>query len=108
MKAFWIDQYDAASAQAPADAFIACSLAAAQSGDVAAYFDLGVALSTASHGLESDFIEAHKWFNIAATFGHEESALCRSDLAGEMTMREIAEAQRRARGWLASCAGKAA
>ncbi len=102
MKAVWVNPQIGSPAPTPADAFIACSLAAAQAGDVTGYFDLGVALSTGTDGLSCDFIEAHKWFNIAATSGHEESALCRADVACEMTPREIAEAQRRARHWIAN------
>ena len=91
-----------------ADALIAECLAAHQQGCPAALFDLGVAYSTGSHGLVADLIEAHKWFNIAAANGHEEAAWCRADVSDEMTAREIAEAQRRARQWLADCARKAA
>lgn len=86
-----------------ADNLVAKCLAAAAAGDIGAYFDLGVAYSTGSHGVASDLIEAHKWFNLAASKGHEEAALCRADISDEMTAREIAEAQRRAREWL--CAG---
>jgi hypothetical protein len=49
-------------------------------------------------------IEAHKWFNLAAVAGHSDAALCRTDISNEMTVREIAEAQRRAREWLAATA----
>ena len=77
-------------------------------GDQAALFDLGVAYSTGSHGLAADMIEAHKWFNIAAAQGHEDAAWCRADVSDEMTAREIAEAQRRAREWLNSDARRAA
>jgi len=91
-----------------ADALIAECLAAHQQGCPAALFDLGVAYSTGSHGLTADLIEAHKWFNIAASKGHEEAAWCRSDVSDEMTAREIAEAQRRARQWLGECGRKAA
>lgn len=89
-----------------ADLLVASCLAAASNGDGNALFDLGVAFSTGSHGVTCDLIEAHKWFNLAAVGGHEEAALCRSDIADEMTAREIAEAQRRAREWLR--AGRAA
>ncbi|WP_372730861.1 hypothetical protein [Novosphingobium sp.] len=89
-----------------ADTLVAACLAAASNGDANALFDLGVAFSTGSHGITCDMIEAHKWFNLAAVGGHEEAALCRSDIADEMTAREIAEAQRRAREWLR--AGRAA
>jgi TPR repeat protein len=55
-----------------------------------------------------DLIEAHKWFNLAAVAGHEEAQACRADISEEMTAREIAEAQRRARQWLATVGRKAA
>lgn len=94
----------------PADGqmMIAKCLAAAAAGDTIAYYDLGVAFSTGSHGVACDMIEAHKWFNLAAVAGHEEAAWCRSDVAEEMTAREIAEAQRRAREWLSAGLRRAA
>ena len=90
------------SAGRNADLLVATCLAAAAQGDTAAYYDLGVAYSTGSHGVPCDLIEAHKWFNLAAVAGHEESQWCRADIAEEMTAREIAEAQRRAREWIAA------
>jgi len=83
-----------------ADLLVAKCLAAASQGEESAYYDLGVAFSTGSHGAPCDLVEAHKWFNLAATGGHEEAAWCRADISDEMTAREIAEAQRRAREWL--------
>ncbi len=82
------------------DLAIAGFLADAAAGDVTALFDLGVAYSTGSNGVACDLVEAHKWFNLAAARGHEEAAWCRADVSDEMTAREIAEAQRRARHWL--------
>ncbi|MEO6153851.1 MAG: hypothetical protein ABIT09_00590 [Croceibacterium sp.] len=87
---------------------VARCLAAAGAGDTIAYYDLGIAYSTGSHGVNCDLIEAHKWFNLAAVSGYEEAAWCRSDISEEMTAREIAEAQRRARAWLAAGARRAA
>ncbi|MAQ65140.1 MAG: hypothetical protein CL800_03870 [Citromicrobium sp.] len=84
-----------------ADALIAACLGRYEQGNLDALYDLGVAFSTGSHGTVCDMIEAHKWFNIAASKGHEEASWCRADVADEMTAREIAEAQRRAREWLA-------
>lgn len=81
-------------------ATIAEYLGAYEKGSLDALYDLGVAFSTGSHGCTCDMIEAHKWFNIAASKGHEEAAWCRADVSDEMTAREIAEAQRRARQWL--------
>ncbi len=91
-----------------ADLMVANCFAAAATGDVSAYYDLGVVYSTGSHGVNCDLIEAHKWFNLAAVNGHEEAAWCRADVSDEMTAREIAEAQRRAREWLKSGIRKAA
>ncbi|NCP24068.1 MAG: hypothetical protein GW854_07980 [Erythrobacter sp.] len=97
-----IDGGQGAVLQGPqADALVAECLAAFSGGSLDAIYDLGVAFSTASHGCECDLVEAHKWFNIAASRGHEEASLCRADISEEMTAREIAEAQRRAREWLA-------
>lgn len=83
------------------DIVIAEYLSRAAAGDVAALFNLGVSYSTGSNGLACDLVEAHKWFNLAASRGHEEAAWCRADISDEMTAREIAEAQRLARRWLA-------
>jgi len=56
------------------DIAVAECLAAAADGDENAYFDLGVIYSTGSHGATCDFVEAHKWFNLAASRGREEAA----------------------------------
>ncbi len=69
-------------------------------GSASALFDLGVAYSTGSGGVEVNLVEAHKWFNLAAVGGHEEAMYCRAEISDEMTAREIAEAQRQARAWL--------
>jgi TPR repeat protein len=91
-----------------ADLYVAQCLAAAAAGEVDACYDLGIVYSTGSHGVGADLIEAHKWFNLAAANGHEAAAWCRADVSDEMTAREIAEAQRRAREWLAAEARRAA
>jgi len=74
-------------------------IADAARGNADALYDLGVAYSTGS-GVDIDLVEAHKWFNLAAVRGHDESQTCRAEISDEMTAREIAEAQRQARGWL--------
>lgn len=84
------------------DLMIAKLLAAASQGELNALFELGVAYSTGSHGVPCELVEAHKWFNLAASRGHEEAGWCRSDISDEMTAREIAEAQRQARQWLSA------
>jgi TPR repeat protein len=90
------------------DLLVASCLAAAAQGEISAYYDLGVAYSTGSHGVSCDLIEAHKWFNLAAVGGHSEAQMCRADISDEMSAREVAEAQRRAREWLSTSARRAA
>ena len=71
-------------------------------GDVDACFELGMAFSCGSEGVTVDLIEAHKWFNLAAMGGDERGQGLRAEIAHEMTHRQIAEAQRQARAWIAS------
>jgi len=77
-------------------------LADAARGDADALYDLGVAYSTGADEMEVDMIEAHKWFNLAALNGSDEAKTCRAEISDEMTAREISEAQKEARAWLAS------
>jgi hypothetical protein len=79
-------------------------MADAARGDVQALYELGIAYSTGSGGVAVDFIEAHKWFNLAALNGSAVAQECRADIAEDMSAREIAEAQRQARAWLADIA----
>ena len=76
-------------------------LAAASIDDADSLFDLGVAYSSGTDGFEIDLIEAHKWFNLAAVSGSLRAQECRAEISEEMTAREIVEAQRQARAWLA-------
>jgi len=71
-------------------------------GDIDALLDLGFAYSTGTRGYAFDLVSAHKWFNLAALGGSEEAQYCRADIADQMSTREIAEAQRSARAWLAT------
>ena len=83
-------------------------LADAAQGDDRACYELGMAYSTGTSGVVLDLIEAHKWFSLAAVAGHAEAAMCRADISDEMTAREVAEAQRRAREWIAASSRRAA
>lgn len=69
--------------------------------DIDALLDLGFAYSTGTRGYPMDLVSAHKWFNLAALSGSEEAQHCRADIADQMTGREIGQAQRAARTWLA-------
>ena len=77
-------------------------LAEAARGDSDACYDLGMVYSSGAAGIGIDLIEAHKWFNLAAVAGSEAAMACRSEIAEDMTAREIATAQKAARAWLQS------
>ncbi len=62
-------------------------------------FDLGVIYAT-GRDVEQDLVAAHKWFNLAAVSGNREAAYHRQQIAGEMSAKDIAEAQRAAREWM--------
>ncbi|MEM1140384.1 MAG: SEL1-like repeat protein [Pseudomonadota bacterium] len=64
-----------------------------------ALYNLGIQYST-GQGVDLDYIEAHKYFNLAALKGNDEARSWRSQLAEEMTPAQVAEAQRQARAWL--------
>lgn len=64
-----------------------------------ALYDLGILFST-GQGVDMDYVEAHKWFNLAALRGIIEARDWRAEIAREMSMDQIAEAQRQAREWL--------
>ena len=83
-------------------------LADAARGDGDALYDLGICYSTGAGGVGIDLIEAHKWFNLAAIAGLETAKTCRTDIAEDMTAREIATAQAAARSWLTQTQRRAA
>ena len=89
------------------DALVAQYMGAAEQGCSEALLDLGMVFSTGAHGLTVDLVEAHKWFNLAAVGGQDSAANCRAEISEDMTAREIAEAQRRAREWLRANADRA-
>ena len=62
-------------------------------------FELGMVYS-AGAGVAIDMVEAHKWFNIAASRGHQDAARLRREVAELMSDSEIGCAQRAARDWL--------
>lgn len=64
-----------------------------------AMYSLGIMYST-GNGVPMDYVEAHKWFNLAAMLGNPEARDWRGQLAHEMSQMDIAEAQRQARSWL--------
>ena len=91
-----------AISQKGAEFLLRSRIAEAERGSVEALYDLGVSYSTGRGGTAVDLIEAHKWFNLAALNGSTRGQQCRAEISVEMTAREIAEAQRQARAWLAT------
>jgi TPR repeat protein len=66
-------------------------------GDSENLYKLGLIYST---GQDVDYVQAHMWFNLAASRGSEAAKECRRELADMMSRELVAEAQRRAREWL--------
>ena len=71
---------------------------AARANDARAMLALGRA-SVAGVGVLQDYVEAHKWLNLAAGLGEVDAAAERDALAAEMTAEERAEARKLARAW---------
>jgi len=71
--------------------------AARRVGDGENLYKLGLIYST---GPEANLVQAHMWFNLAATRGSEAAKECRRELADQMSKDEVAQAQRSAREWL--------
>jgi uncharacterized protein len=67
------------------------------SGDM--FFRLGMMYSIGAD-VPTDYVSAHKWFNLAAMRGNEEAARLRREIAVQMSETEVARAQRAARDWL--------
>lgn len=64
-------------------------------------FRLGLMYSTELEDRGVDFIQAHKWFNLAALMGSLPAKAYRDELKFEMTSEDLTLAQKAARGWLA-------
>lgn len=62
-------------------------------------YKAGLAYST-GQGAPLSYIDAHKWFNLAALAGVVEAKTHRRELSELMSPNEIAEAQQAARDWV--------
>jgi len=62
-----------------------------------ALLELGLAVSSEDR---PNFVDAHKWFSLAALKGNAEAARFRRDLQQEMTSAQVTAAQRAAREWM--------
>lgn len=63
-------------------------------------FRLGLMYSTELEDRGADYIEAHKWFNLAAMMGSQPAKAYREEIKLEMSADDVTLAQRAARGWL--------
>ncbi len=63
-------------------------------------FRLGLMYSTDLEDRGPDFVEAHKWFNLAAMMGSQPAKAYREEITCEMSDRDVTLAQRAARGWM--------
>lgn len=64
-------------------------------------FKLGLIYSTEVEDRGADYVEAHKWFSLAAMMGSAPAKAYREELKMEMSAEDLTLAQRAARGWLA-------
>jgi uncharacterized protein len=83
-------------------------LDSASAGDAVAAFELAMAYASGAAGLSVDLVEAHRWFNVAAAWGHGAAQIWRTEIADEMSRAEVVEAQKRARATLAEPLRRAA
>jgi uncharacterized protein len=63
------------------------------------FFELGMMYSV-GRSVPVDYVSAHKWFNLAALRGNAEAIRLRREIADQMSVAEIAAAQRAARSWI--------
>jgi len=63
-------------------------------------FRLGLIYSTDMESRGPNFVEAHKWFSLAAMMGSLPAKSYREELKHEMSAVDLTLAQRAARGWL--------
>ena len=63
-------------------------------------FRLGLIYSTEMEDRGPDFVEAHKWFSLAALMGSLPAKSYREELKHEMSATDLTLAQRAARAWM--------
>ena len=72
--------------------------ALAETGDPDSQYMLG-RLYARGTGVIQDYVQAHKWYNLAASRGHSKAANARDNIAKQMTAKQVAQAQAQARAW---------
>jgi len=79
--------------------YVVDRLAQAEAGRAEALYDLGLLYST-GQGVKQDYVQAHKWFNLASVKGINRASVDRCEVASELDAVSMAHAQRLARQWL--------
>ena len=72
---------------------------AAEQGTAKAQVNLGIMYYN-GEGVPQDYVQAHMWFNLAASKGNENGRKNRDIIAKKMTPADVSKAQRLAREWL--------
>ena len=92
------DYYDGLRAYDSGDYLVAAEewYIAGSQGDVTSQFRLAQ-LYEQGLGAPQDFVEAHRWYNIAASLGHAEARKARDELGTRFTSDQLTEAQRLAK-----------
>jgi len=70
----------------------------ADAGDATAQYNLGIMYRN-GRGVPKDYVQAHMWFNLAASNAHDKAVEDRDRVAARMTPVQIAEAQRLSLVW---------
>ena len=63
-------------------------------------FRLGLMYATENDGRGANYVEAHKWFNLAAMMGSQPAKAYRAEITSEMSDAEVSHALKNARAWL--------
>jgi len=73
----------------------------AEQGNANAQYNLG-GMYANGQGVPQDYVQAHKWFNLAATQGDKVAVKNRDIVAMNMTPADVSKAQKLAREWWAA------
>jgi TPR repeat protein len=94
------DYYDGLQAMVAGDHGTAYQewLIAAQGGHVESQYQLAI-MYEEGVGVPQNYIEAHRWYNVAAAQGHETARTARDALAARMTPEDLSAAQKLAAAW---------
>jgi hypothetical protein len=74
---------------------------AAEQGYALAQYELGLIYRT-GYGLASDQVQSYMWLNLAAAAGIKQAVLARDEVMKSLSTKQLAQAQKISRDWLAS------